>query len=289
MTPCERRRQCFPQRVHQNVVHAAARAAERMLRTADRRPISCVGRTMGGLHGRADSAWNVRVDRSAAASRVLIVDDEPGIVAFVELGLTQEGIDVISAGSMADGLTALRTERPDLVIVDVGLPDGDGFELLANIRSESQVPVIMLTARGDVEDRVRGLDLGADDYVAKPFHFAELMARIRAHLRRRAADTEAASEPILRVADLSLDPRTRLVYRGDRSIELTAREFELLELFLREPGRVFSKESILDRLWGYAFDDNLVEVYVGYLRRKLGEPPLIETLRGAGYALRAKT
>jgi two-component system response regulator MprA len=252
---------------------------------------------MGGLHGRAHSAWNVRVDRPISnpttlgspptATRVLIVDDEPGIVAFVELGLTQEGIDVVSAGSMAAGLTTVRTERPDLVIIDVGLPDGDGFELLASIRSESQVPVIMLTARGDVEDRVRGLDLGADDYVAKPFHFAELMARIRAHLRRRAAEADSAPEPILRVADLSLDPRTRLVYRGDRSIELTAREFELLELFLREPGRVFSKESILDRLWGYAFDDNLVEVYVGYLRRKLGEPPLIETLRGAGYALRA--
>jgi DNA-binding response OmpR family regulator len=220
---------------------------------------------------------------------VLIVDDEPGIVAFVELGLTQEGIEVVTAGTMASGLTALRTGRPDLVIVDVGLPDGDGFELLASIRSESQVPVIMLTARGDVEDRVRGLDLGADDYVAKPFHFAELMARIRAHLRRRATETEGTPEPILRVADLSLDPRTRLVFRGDRSIELTAREFELLELFLREPGRVFSKESILDRLWGYAFDDNLVEVYVGYLRRKLGEPPVIETLRGAGYALRARS
>jgi DNA-binding response OmpR family regulator len=220
---------------------------------------------------------------------VLIVDDEPGIVAFVELGLTQEGIEVVTAGTMASGLTALRTGRPDLVIVDVGLPDGNGFELLASIRSESQVPVIMLTARGDVEDRVRGLDLGADDYVAKPFHFAELMARIRAHLRRRATETEGTPEPILRVADLSLDPRTRLVFRGDRSIELTAREFELLELFLREPGRVFSKESILDRLWGYAFDDNLVEVYVGYLRRKLGEPPVIETLRGAGYALRARS
>jgi DNA-binding response OmpR family regulator len=254
---------------------------------------------MGGLQVEPVTAWNVRVDRPAANSttfgssstrpRVLIVDDEPGIVAFVELGLNQEGIEVASAGTMAAGLTALRTERPDLVIVDVGLPDGDGFELLASIRSESQVPVIMLTARGDVEDRVRGLDLGADDYVAKPFHFAELMARIRAHLRRRAADREGAPEPILRVADLTLDPRTRLVVRGDRSIELTAREFELLELFLSEPGRVFSKESILDRLWGYAFDDNLVEVYVGYLRRKLGEPPLIETLRGAGYALRARS
>jgi len=216
---------------------------------------------------------------------VVLVDDEPGIVAFVELGLAQEGIAVVAASSAAAGLEAVRAEQPDLVILDVGLPDGDGFDLLARIRAESDVPVIMLTARGDIEDRVRGLDLGADDYVAKPFHFAELLARVRAHLRRAAAG-DAPPETILRVADLTLDPRTRLVNRGERSIELTAREFELLELFLREPGRVLSKESILDRLWGYAFDDNLVEVYVGYLRRKLGEPQLIHTLRGAGYALR---
>jgi two-component system response regulator MprA len=224
-----------------------------------------------------------------ASPRVVIVDDEPGIVDFVEMGLAQEGIAVVAAATAAAGLRAVRAERPDLVIVDVGLPDGDGFDLLARIRSESDVPVIMLTARGDVEDRVRGLDLGADDYVAKPFHFAELLARVRAHLRRQATAEVRASASVLRVADLSLDPRTRDVRRGEQSIELTAREFELLELFLREPGRVMSKESILDHLWGYAFDDNLVEVYVGYLRRKLGEPQLIHTLRGAGYTLREPT
>jgi DNA-binding response OmpR family regulator len=218
--------------------------------------------------------------------RVVFVDDEPGIVDFVSMGLAQEGIAVVAATNAVAGLRAVRAKRPDLVIVDVGLPDGDGFDLLAQIRSESDVPVIMLTARGDVEDRVRGLDLGADDYVAKPFHFAELLARVRAHLRRQASAEERALASMLRVGDLSLDPRTRDVRRGERSIELTAREFELLELFLREPGRVMSKESILDHLWGYAFDDNLVEVYVGYLRRKLGEPQLIHTLRGAGYTLR---
>ena len=217
---------------------------------------------------------------------MVIIDDEPGIVDFVHMGLAQEGIAVVAAATVAAGLRAVRAERPDLVIVDVGLPDGNGFDLLAQIRSESDVPVIMLTARGDVEDRVRGLGLGADDYVAKPFHFAELLARVRVHLRRQASADERASASVLRVADLSLDPRTRDVRRGERSIELTAREFELLELFLRDPGRVLSKESILDRLWGYAFDDNLVEVYVGYLRRKLGEPQLIHTLRGAGYTLR---
>ena len=218
--------------------------------------------------------------------RVVLVDDEPGIVDFVSIGLRQEGIDTVAAGTAALGLRAVRGERPDLVLVDVGLPDGDGFELLSAIRAESDVPVIMLTARGDIEDRVRGLELGADDYVAKPFHFAELLARIRAHLRRRATSAGAARDAVIGVADVSLDPRTREVRRGGRRIELTAREFELLELFLREPGRVLSKESILDRLWGYAFDDNLIEVYVGYLRRKLGNPPLIHTVRGAGYALR---
>jgi two-component system response regulator MprA len=216
---------------------------------------------------------------------VLIVDDEPGIIEFMEVGLRQEGLAVVSARTAAAGMRAVRAMTPDLAILDVGLPDGDGFDLLRRIRAESSIPVIMLTARGDVEDRVRGLDLGADDYVAKPFHFEELMARVRAHLRRiRESPGESAAS--LHFADLTLDPRTRRVRRGERSIELTVREFELLELFLRHPAQVLSKESILDRLWGYAFDANLVEVYVGYLRRKLGPPPLIATLRGAGYALR---
>ncbi|HYN69967.1 MAG TPA: response regulator transcription factor [Candidatus Eisenbacteria bacterium] len=224
---------------------------------------------------------------SASTSQpcVVIVDDEAGIVDFVEMGLAQEGMRVVAARTMADGLRAVQGEQPGLVIIDVGLPDGDGFDLLVKIRAESDVPVIMLTARGDIDDRVRGLDLGADDYVAKPFHFAELLARVRAHLRRQASAAKPRTS-VLRVADLSLDLRSREVRRGSRSIELTAREFELLELFLREHGRVLSKESILNRLWGYAFDANLVEVYVGYLRRKLGDPQLIHTLRGAGYALR---
>jgi two-component system response regulator MprA len=213
---------------------------------------------------------------------VVVIDDEPGIVDFVELGLRQEGYRVVSAATARDGLRAIREQRPDLVILDVGLPDSDGFELLSSLRAETDVPVIMLTARGELDDRIRGLDLGADDYIAKPFHFAELLARVRAHLRRRSPKQE-----VLSVSDIRLDPRTREVGRGDRRLELTGREYELLELFLRHPGEVLSKESILDRLWGYAFDDNLVEVYVGYLRRKLGEPPLIDTLRGAGYRLRA--
>jgi len=212
---------------------------------------------------------------------VLVIDDEPGIVDFVEVGLRQEGYEVVAVPTAEAGLRRLREDKPDIVILDVGLPDADGFELLDVIRRESEVPIVMLTARGDVDDRVRGLELGADDYVAKPFHFAELLARVRAQHRRTLPRDE-----VLRVGDVALDPKRRAVTRGDQPIPLTAREYELLELFLRHPGEVLSKESILDRLWGYAFDANLVEVYVGYLRRKLGEPPLIETLRGAGYVLR---
>ena len=218
------------------------------------------------------------------AATVVVIDDEPGIIDFVEMGLHHEGLNVVSAGDAAAGLDAVRRVRPQLVILDVGLPDADGFDLLRRIRAESEVPVIMLTARGDLDDRVKGLNLGADDYVAKPFHFAELLARVQAQLRR--AGVTRSDDPALRFEDIRLDPRTRDVYRADSPVTLTAREFELLELFMRHPRQVLSKEAILDRLWGYAFDDNLVEVYVGYLRRKLGEPVLIQTLRGAGYALR---
>jgi two-component system response regulator MprA len=218
------------------------------------------------------------------AATVVVIDDEPGIIDFVEMGLRHEGLNVVSAGDAAAGLDAVRRVRPQLVILDVGLPDADGFDLLRRIRGETEVPVIMLTARGDLDDRVKGLNLGADDYVAKPFHFAELLARVQAQLRR--AGLTRSDDPALRFEDIRLDPRTRDVYRADAPVALTAREFELLELYMRHPRQVLSKEAILDRLWGYAFDDNLVEVYVGYLRRKLGEPVLIQTLRGAGYALR---
>ncbi|HUG29806.1 MAG TPA: response regulator transcription factor [Candidatus Limnocylindria bacterium] len=216
-----------------------------------------------------------------AAQLVLVIDDEPGIVDFVEMGLRDEGYRVASAATASEGLEVLRHERPDAVILDVGLPDADGFDIVAAIRAESDVPIVMLTARGEVEDRVRGLQLGADDYIAKPFHFVELLARVQAHLRR-----STRSDEVVRVGDVALDPRTHVVTRRDSPIQLTPREYELLELFLRHPGEVLSKEVILDRLWGYSFDGNLVEVYVGYLRRKLGEPQMVETLRGVGYVLR---
>jgi two-component system response regulator MprA len=228
----------------------------------------------------ASLAWNCVVE-ARQGELVLVIDDEPGILDFLELGLGQEGYRVLVARSGGEGLAAVRDAGPDIVILDVGLPDGNGFALLPRIRDLTDVPVVMLTARGDLGDRVRGLDLGADDYIAKPFHVAELLARLRVQLRRRGPRHD-----VLRLADLALDPTGHAVTRGDRPIQLTTREYELLELFLRHPGEVLSKEAILDRLWGYAFDDNLVEVYVGYLRRKLGQPPLIETLRGAGYVLR---
>jgi two-component system response regulator MprA len=227
----------------------------------------------------------VHVNHASDADRlVLVIDDEPGIVDFIALGLRAEGYRVAAASTGRSGLEQVRQQQPDAVIVDVGLPDLDGFEVVREIRTVSHVPIIMLTARGELGDRVRGLDLGADDYVAKPFHFAELVARLRAHLRRQGG----RGEP-LRVGDLTLDPGSHSASRRERQLNLTPREYELLELFLRHPGEVLSKERILDRLWGYAFDDNLVEVYVGYLRRKLGEPPMIETLRGAGYVLREAT
>ena len=223
------------------------------------------------------------VEREAGSEPlVLVVDDEPGILDFVELGLRAEGYRVATETSGTGAVDAVRREHPDAVILDVGLPDIDGFDVVASIRGETDVPIVMLTARGNVEDRVRGLELGADDYVAKPFHFEELVARLRAHLRRRTPRDE-----VVRVADVELHPRTHVVTRSGRPISLTPREYELLELFLRHPGEVLSKHTILDRLWGYDFDDNLVEVYVGYLRRKLGDPPLVETLRGSGYVMRA--
>jgi DNA-binding response OmpR family regulator len=212
---------------------------------------------------------------------ILVVDDEPGILDFVELGLRGEGYRVVSSPTAADATHAIRAERPDAVILDVGLPDLDGFRLIEVIRAHTDVPIVMLTARGEVSDRVHALELGADDYIAKPFHFEELVARLRAHLRRR----QPRDRPF-GVADVVLDPVSHSVTRAGRLVPLTPREYELLELFLRHPGEVLSKHTILDRLWGYDFDDNLVEVYVGYLRRKLGDPPLVETMRGTGYMLR---
>jgi len=220
------------------------------------------------------------------ASTILVVDDEPGILEVLSLGLRSDDIVVLTARDVAGGIRAVRSGSPDLIVLDVGLPGGDGFSLLRRIREVSDVPILMLTARDDVEDRVRGLELGADDYIAKPFHLEELTARVRAHLRRRALDRdERPASPVISSGDLTIDTAARRASRGPRTLDLTSREFDLFELFVRHRGEVLSKTRILEALWGYAYDPNLVEVYIGYLRRKLGEPPLLETVRGSGYRL----
>jgi two-component system response regulator MprA len=178
-----------------------------------------------------------------------------------------------------------RERNPDLVVLDVMLPDLDGLEVCRRLRAGSpELPVLMLTAKDAVPDRVAGLDAGADDYMVKPFSFDELHARIRALLRR----TQPLQQPVLRFADLILDTSTREARRGDRFIKLTPKEYELLELFMRHPRQVLSREVIFDRVWGYDFggESNIIEVYVRYLRRKLGEPNLIQTVREVGYILR---
>ena len=226
--------------------------------------------------------------------RVLIIEDEPNMIDFLTLGLEYEGFAVQSAGDGIGGLRSASENPPDLVILDVMLPGMDGFEVCQRLRHTRNVPIIMLTARDAVDDRVSGLDVGADDYVTKPFQFKELAARVRAVLRRKAATTDDTSNPIeqtLIVSDIHLDPRTREVRRGERVIDLSQREVDLLTLLMRHPNQVMTREVILDQVWGYDFggDYNIIEVYIRYLRQKLGEPNLIFTVRGVGYVLRSAT
>jgi DNA-binding response OmpR family regulator len=218
--------------------------------------------------------------------RLLIIEDEARIAAFLVKGLRAHGYAVEVARTGRDGL--LLADDPDLdgVILDLGLPDIDGTEVLRRLRGRDKtIPVLVLTARDQVRDKVQGLDLGADDYLTKPFAFDELLARLRARLRPR--DTAEAS--VLRAGDVTLDLHSRRARVGDRQIDLTAREFALLETFLRHPGQVLSREQLLNRVWGLDFDpeSNVVDVYVRYLRRKLGDG-VIETVRGMGYRLTAK-
>jgi two-component system response regulator MprA len=220
-------------------------------------------------------------------SRILVVDDDERIAASVRRALVYEGYEVETS---ADGRAALHTiasMTPDLVILDVMLPGIDGIETCRRIRSEGNVPVLMLTARDATEARVAGLDNGADDYLVKPFDYAELLARVRALLRRRGA----SSSSVLSFADITVDLATRTVSRGDRMIDPTPREYELLLYFLRNPRQVLTRGQILDAVWGYDFggSNNSVDVYVGYLRRKLetaGLSRLIQTIYGVGYSLR---
>lgn len=232
-----------------------------------------------------------------ATPEILIVEDEPAISGFIRRGLIFEGY---MASSVADGRAALdrlRDTRPDLLILDVMLPGVDGIEICRRLRaleaSEglTPLPVLMLTARDTVQDRVLGLEAGADDYLIKPFAFEELLARVKALLRRSAAQQSLEMRQVLTFDDLSLDPGARTVTRGGRAIELTTREFDLLTLFLRHPNQVLPRSTIMSRVWGDDFfgDSNVLEVTIGNLRRDLeagGEPRLIQTVRGAGYVLR---
>jgi len=219
-------------------------------------------------------------------TRILLVEDDRSIAGFVEPELERLGFDVRCTYDGPSGLEEVRRFGPGLILLDIMLPGMDGVAILKSLREAgSRVPVIMLTARDTTLDKVHSLDRGADDYLTKPFDIEELLARVRALLRR----TEG--EEVLKVSDLEVNTTTREVRRGEREIELTAREYELLEFMSRHPRRVLSRDLLLSRVWGHEFgvETNVVDVYVGYLRKKVdspGEPKLIRTIRGAGYALR---
>ena len=217
-------------------------------------------------------------------SQILIVEDEPLIAAFISKGLRAAGYATVVEGSGEAAVAMAINEAVDLIVLDVGLPDIDGFEVLARLRGQGvQTPVIMLTARSSVADRVAGLQSGADDYMPKPFAFEELLARVQLRLR---AGSSGDGSYVLTHGDLSLDLRTRRASVDGREIDLTAREFTLVETFMRNRGNVLSREQLLSGVWGYDFDpgSNVVDVYVRYLRRKLGAERF-ETVRGMGYRL----
>jgi two-component system response regulator MprA len=223
-----------------------------------------------------------------AAGRVLVVDDDPRIAASIRRALVYEGYTV---EVVADGVAALarvREQVPDLVVLDVMLPGLDGMEVCRRLRAADEVPILMLTARDATAERVRGLDSGADDYLVKPFAYEELLARVRALLRRHAP---SAQRQMLRWEDLALDVAAHEAWRGQRAIELTAQEFKLLEQFLEHPRQVLTRQGLLGSVWGFPTEtaSNVVDVYVGYLRQKLeaaGEPRVIQTVRSVGYVLR---
>lgn len=222
--------------------------------------------------------------------QVLIIDDEPGMIDFIRLGLEYEGYGVIYAEDGLNGLRMALQERPDLIILDLMLPGLNGFEVCRRLRQVLDTPVIMLTARDEPDDRVQGLDLGADDYLTKPFQFKELAARLRALLRRKNRYPVEKENSPLQVQDLTLDPGSREVWRAKQKIELSVREYDLLYLLLTHTGQVLTRETILERVWGYDYngDGNIIEVYIRYLRQKIGEPALIFTVRGVGYVIRTE-
>jgi DNA-binding response OmpR family regulator len=218
-------------------------------------------------------------------SRILVVEDEPRLASFLVKGLRGAGFTTTACEDGIRAAALARDEDFDLVLLDVNLPGQDGFAVLRALRARGErLPVVMLTARDEIDDTVTGLDSGADDYITKPFVFEELLARVRARLR----DDARAEAAVLRAGPVELDIRSRRATAGGQPVELTAREFTMLETFLRHEGQVLSREQLLSHVWGYDFDpgSNVVDVYVGYLRRKLG-PGAIETVRGMGYRLAA--
>ena len=223
-----------------------------------------------------------------ANPRILIVEDEEKLAKLVEMELSYEGYTVSVANDGLSGLMAARDQEPDLIILDWMMPGLSGVEVCRRLRQTGvSVPIILLTAKDEVSDRVEGLDAGADDYVVKPFSIEELLARVRAHLRRN----EPQEADMLVFDNLTLSRKTREVHRGSRSIELTAKEFDLLDFLMTNPKQVLTRDRILEQVWGYDFmgDSNIIEVYIRYLRMKLeaeGEKRLIQTVRGVGYVLR---
>lgn len=221
------------------------------------------------------------------SARILVIEDDQAILTFLRRGLSYDGYEVEIAEDGQKALAIAGGNMPDLVVLDLMLPGMDGLEVCRRLRASGKVPILMLTAKDSVSDRVLGLDAGADDYLVKPFNLDELLARIRALLRR----TQTPKQKSYSFEDLKLDTGTRRAYRGERVIDLTAKEYELLELFMRHPRQVLTREMIYDDVWGYDFggESNIIEVYVRYLRQKLeegGEVRLLHTVRGMGYVLR---
>jgi two-component system, OmpR family, response regulator MprA len=232
-------------------------------------------------------------------TRILLVEDEPSISGFVRRGLIFEGFDVDIIADGREAIDTIRDNPPDLLILDLMLPGINGIEVTRRVRNAEQVepgtrlPILMLTARDSVADRVTGLDAGADDYLVKPFDFDELVARVRALLRRTRQPAAATTNELLRFEDITLDLTSRTVTRGDGQIELTPREFDLLVLFLRHPNQVLTRSTLMQRVWGEDFfgESNVLEVVIGNLRRALetdGLPRVIQTVRGIGYVLRQR-
>src|SRR5579884_622037 len=224
------------------------------------------------------------------SSSILVIDDVARIVRLLRRALTYEGYTVRTALTGGAGLASARDEPPNMIVLDLMLPDVDGYEVCRRLRTVGETPILMLTARDEVEDRVRGLDEGADDYLVKPFALEELLARVRVLLRR----SQAQAEPrVYRFEDLTLDTATREATRGDRTIQLSTKEYQLLLLFMRHPRQVLTRDTIMDQVWGYDYsgESNVLEVYIGYLRQKLeasGETRLIHTMRGTGYVLKSQ-